>query len=174
VRIIHAPQLPALPPGPIGRNLDLGRRTTIAGARSQVRFAVLVPRSVPDEVYVSTTPTGGRVTLVYAPRRGLPRATGTGAGMLVTEFLGQQPAGFLQKTLGPGTSAIPATVNSEPAVWISGAPHEVVYLDARGLPREDTLRLAGNTLLWRHGAVLVRIEAHVTLRAALRIARSMR
>jgi hypothetical protein len=94
--------------------------------------------------------------------------------MLITEFLGQQPAGFLEKTLGPGTSIAPVRVNGDRAVWISGAPHEVVYLDARGVPREDTLRLAGNTLLWRHGPVLVRIEAHITLRAALRIARSMR
>jgi hypothetical protein len=94
--------------------------------------------------------------------------------MLITELLGREPQGFLQKTLGPGTSVVPVRINGEPAVWISGAPHQVVYLDARGAPRQDTLRLAGNTLLWRHGAVLIRIEAHITLRAALRIARSMR
>jgi hypothetical protein len=174
VRIVRVPQLPALRPGPIGRTLDLGRRTTLSEARSHVRFSVLVPDARPNEVYLSPTPPGGRVTLVYTARPGLPRATGTRAGMLITEFLGQQPVDFVEKTLGSGTSAVRVRVNGEPGVWISGAPHAVAYLDARGVAREDTLRLAGNTLLWRHGSVLLRIEAHVTLRSALRIARSMR
>ena len=38
----------------------------------------------------------------------------------------------------------------------------------------DTLRLAGNTLIWHHGDVLVRLEADVSKATALRIARSMR
>jgi hypothetical protein len=173
-RVVHVPKLPTLPPGAIGRRLDLGRRTTLSEARSQVRFHLLVPEQVPDEVYVSPTPPGGRVTLVYEAHLGVAPATGTDVRMLVTEFLGEEPKRFLEKMLGPGTSTMPTRVNGERAVWISGAPHEVVYLDVRGHPRLDTLRLAGNTLLWRHGSVLVRVEAHITLRAALRIARSMR
>jgi hypothetical protein len=173
VRIERAPALPAPPPGRVARSLELGRRTTLSAARSRLRFPVLVPSLVPDEVYLGPTPAGGRVTLAYAPRPSLPRAGGTEAGMLITEFRGLQPAEFLGKTLGPGTSARPVTVEGEPAVWISGRPHEVVFMDARGTPQEDNLRLAGDTLLWRHGAVLIRIEAHIPLLQALKIAQSM-
>jgi hypothetical protein len=94
--------------------------------------------------------------------------------MLITEFRGDQPAAFIEKTLGPGTTAEQLTLRGEPAVWISGQPHVVVFRDADGTIREDTLRLAGNTLLWRRGGVLLRIEAHLSKAGALRIARSMR
>ncbi|HYY05778.1 MAG TPA: hypothetical protein VE997_04325 [Candidatus Limnocylindria bacterium] len=174
VRVERVPKLPALPPGRAGGDLALGRRTTLAGARSRVSFPVLVPALGPGEVYVAATPPGGRVTLAYAPRPGLPRASGTRAGMLITEFRGEQPTGFIEKTLGPGTIAERVTVNGDLGVWIAGRPHQVLYEDARGQIRPDTLRLAGNTLLWRHGSVLLRLEAHVSKAAALRIARSMR
>jgi hypothetical protein len=174
VHVQRVPRLPALPPGRAGRNLGLGTRTTLPGARSHVRFAVLVPVLAPDEVYVASAPAGGRVTLVYAPRAGLPRTHETRVGMLITEFLGEQPRGFIDKTLGPGTTAEPVTVGGDPGVWIAGRPHEIVYMDPDGSVNIDTLRLAGNTLIWRHGEVLVRLEADVSKAAALRIARSMR
>jgi hypothetical protein len=139
-----------------------------------VRFRVLVPARGPGEVYVSFTPAGGRVTLAYPPGPGLPRATGTHAGMLITEFRGDQPTEFLRKMIGPGTRIERVSVNGEPGAWISGRPHEVLYRDSRGALRPDTLRLAGNTLIWRQGGLVVRLEAHISKTAALRIARSMR
>jgi hypothetical protein len=178
VRIQRVPTQPTAPgPGAPRVGLDVGRRTTISGARASVRFSILMPRLArlgDPEVYVSSSPPGGRVTLLYAARPGLPPAVGTGVGMLITEFQGDQPADFIEKTLGPGTTAEQLTLRGEPAVWISGQPHVVVFRDADGTIREDTLRLAGNTLLWRRGAVLLRIEAHIPKTAALRIARSMK
>jgi hypothetical protein len=174
VHIQRVPKLPALPPGRAGGDLGLGTRTTLAGARSHAGFHVLVPALTPDEVYLARAPGGRRVTLVYAPRAGLPRAHETHVGMLITEFRGDQPPGFMEKTLGPGTTAERATVHGDPAVWIAGRPHEIVYRDATGNVDTDTLRLAGNTLIWRHGEVLVRLEADVSKAAALQIARSMR
>ena len=167
VHIERAPRLPALPPGPAGGNLDLGTRTTLAAARGRVGFRVLVPAQPPDEVYVTNTPPGGRVSLVYAARGSRPR-------ILVTEFRGTQPRGFLFKTLGPGTSAVPLRVNGDPGVWIAGRPHQVLFRDANGQVQSDTLRLAGNTLLWQHGDVLVRLEAQLPRAAALRIAQTIR
>jgi hypothetical protein len=174
VHIERVPKLPTLPPGRTGGDLGLGTRTTLAGARSHVGFRPLVPAFAPDEVYLAGSPGGRRLTLVYAPRPGLPRAPETHAGMLITEFRGDQPRGFLDKTLGPGTTAEPVSVNGDPGVWIAGRPHEIVYRDPNGNVDTDTLRLAGNTLIWRHGEVLVRLEAAVSRSAALRIARSMR
>jgi hypothetical protein len=175
VHIHRVPKLPALPPGPAGGDLGVGTRTTLAGARSHASFPLLVPRALPlGEIYVADAPVGKRVSLAYAPRRGLPRSPDTHVGVLITEFRGEQPAGFLQKTLGPGTTARNVTVNGDPAVWISGRPHEILYRTPGGQVNSDTLRLAGNTLIWRHGGVLVRIEADVPLATALRIARSTR
>jgi hypothetical protein len=178
IRIERVPTQPSAPrPGALGVGLDLGRRTTTSGARASVRFPILTPRLLglgDAEVYVSSSPPGGRITLLYRARPGLPRAVGSGVGMLITEFRGDQPVDFIEKTLGPGTTAEQLTLQGEPAVWISGQPHVVVFRDADGTIREDTLRLAGNTLLWRRGALLLRIEAHISKAAALRIARSMR
>jgi hypothetical protein len=178
VRIERVPTQPTAPrPGAPGVGLGLGRRTTISGARASVRFLTLTPRLAglsDPQVYVSSSPPGGRVTLLYPPGSGVPPSVGRKVGMLITEFRGDQPAAFIEKTLGPGTTAEQLTLRGEPAVWISGQPHVVVFRDADGTIREDTLRLAGNTLLWRRGGVLLRIEAHLSKAAALRIARSMR
>jgi len=174
VHIERAPKLPALPPGRAAGNLGLGTHTTLAAARSHAGFPLLVPARRPDEVYLAPAPAGKRVALAYQPGRGLPRAHETGLGMLITEFRGRQPHELIRKTLPPGTRARAVSIGGDRGVWIAGRPHEVLYMDADGRIDTDTLRLAGNTLLWSHGGVLVRIEADVPLRSALRIARSMR
>lgn len=174
VRIEHVPSLPRLPTGPAGRGLGLGRRTTLSAARSRVRFRLLGPARPPSEVYLANSPPGGQVSFVYPPGPGLPRAPGTGAGLLIAEFRGQQPRAYVMKSLGPGTSVQFIMVGRDPGVWISGRPHEFAFLDAHGEARAETLRLATNTLLWRHGEVLIRLEAKVSRRAAVRIALSLR
>lgn len=174
VRIDRVPSLPQLPAGPAGRGLGLGRRTTLSAARSRVGFRVLIPRPVPPEVYLAASPPGGQVSFAYPPGPSLPRAPGTGTGLLITEFRGLQPREYISKSLGPGTSAELVTVGRDPGVWISGKPHELAFVDSRGEVRAQTLRLAGNTLVWRHGAVLIRLEAMISRSAALRIATSLR
>jgi hypothetical protein len=176
VRIERVPVRPALPPA-THRDLDLGLETSLGAARAAVRFRVLVPRlSIlgAPALYLGSAPPGGRVTLLYAPQRGLPPTIAPRVGMLITEFRGLQPVDFIEKTLGPGTTAIRLQIAGEPAEWISGRPHLVVFRDASGIIRQDTLRLAGNTLLWRHGPELIRIEANISKALAVRIARSMR
>jgi hypothetical protein len=64
-------------------------------------------------------------------------------------------------------------VGADRGVWIAGRPHEFAYLDAHGQARYETLRLAGNTLLWNHRGVLVRLEANVTRQTAIEIASSL-
>jgi hypothetical protein len=175
VQVRRVPVPPVVPKKAV--SLDLGQRTSLQTASASVRFRVLVPGvSSPGSpaVYRSQWPAGGRVSLVYEPRPGLPRAVAVNVGMLITEFQGEQPVGFIQKSLGPGTTAQELTIDGDPAVWIAGRPHTVVFLDAHGVVREDTMRLAGNTLLWHRGQVLIRIEANLSERAAIRVARSMR
>ena len=181
LRSVHIERVPAQPANPpvsaSGIGLQLGRRSTLGRAAASVQFPVLVPRRVPGaapNVFLSPSPPGGRVTLLYGLRPGFPSAAGTEAGLLITEFQGDQPREFLGKTLGPGTTAEQLTIGGEPAVWIAGQPHVVIFRDAQGNIRPDTLRLATNTLIWRHGKTLVRIEAHISKAVAVGIADSMR
>jgi len=57
--------------------------------------------------------------------------------------------------------------------WISGAPHQVVFVDASGDIRFETLRLSTNTLLINIRGTVVRIEGNLTKARALEIAASL-
>jgi hypothetical protein len=173
VRIERVPKLPAPPSGP-PPDLMLGRPTTLAAARAQVAFGVLAPARPPDQIYVAASPPGGQIAFVYRPRRGLPQASETGTGMLITEFRGRQPRAYIAKSLGPGTTVQRVIVGGGHGVWISGSPHYFAFVDARGKDHEQSLRLAANTLLWRRGDLLLRLEANVPRATALRIAESLR
>jgi len=92
--------------------------------------------------------------------------------LLLTEVLGAiRPS--IGKAAGPATRIEPVRVGGRRGFWLSGAPHEVTFLDARGEPRSATLRLAGDTLLWEAGGLLLRLEGAASKPAALRIAQSM-
>jgi hypothetical protein len=162
------------PPGPLGRSLSLGRRVSLKEAQRLVRFQILIPHrpdlGPPDEIYVGSPPGSGRVALVYRARKGLPRAATTGAGLLIMEA---QARYFLGKSI-PGTTMVyPVSIGSEQGVWLAGRPHVMYFISGAGHPQRDTIRLAGNVLLWQHGTVTVRIEGQVSDRHAIQIARSM-
>lgn len=164
-----------LPPGPLGRKLNLGTRTTLAAAESWAPFRISVPMAAfgkPDEVYIGNRPEmGPSVSLVYRARGGLRRASTTGAGLLVTEFRARF---WDAKMLPPNIGMQPVTVNADVGLWLSGTPHALYYVDLHGRLLRDTGRLAGNALLWQHGIVTVRLEGRLSLNRALRIAQSMR
>jgi hypothetical protein len=65
-------------------------------------------------------------------------------------------------------------VNGGSGFWLEGRPHFFFYRDATGAVRQETLRLAGNTLLWQQGEITFRLEAEQSRDAALRIASSLR
>jgi hypothetical protein len=162
----HTPSLPGL-----GANLGLGRLSTIEMARRTVGFRVLVPRSLgsPDAVYIRSD-LGPVVTLVYAPRTGLPPSGQTGVGLLITEFRGATNPMVMQKFVTPQTTITPVTVAGGPGFWLGGASHQLGYLLPAGSFAPDTLRLAGPTLVFERGGLTVRIEGNLTETAALAIA----
>jgi hypothetical protein len=161
----------------LGRMLSLGERVTLSEARQAVSFRVRLPSLAglgsPDEVYVDDDPSGGRVTAVYRPQPGLPKAATTDVGLLVTQFRARFEEDFVLKEAGPGTSVEPLSVNGAPGYWIEGEPHVLVYVDETG-SFPDTVRLAGNTLLWERNGVTFRLEADISKQEALRIATSFR
>jgi hypothetical protein len=163
VRIERVPVAPT--PAPSATGLDLGERTTLAPA-------TLVPSALgpPDAVYAA----GERVTLVYRPRPGLPESEHSGVGALLSQFPGRTNVGFIRKFAGPDTRIERVRVAGEPGFWVAGAPHSLLYEDPTGAIRESPARLAGSTLVWRHGDLTLRLEADIPRSRALAIARSIR
>jgi hypothetical protein len=167
VRVLTVPTPPAPGASVSPSSLGLGRPITLDRARGRVSFTVRVPAvpGPPPRVFFAREPPGGRVSLLYAPRRGQPR-------LLVTEFRGSQTRTFLEKILGPGAHAERVRVNGDHGAWLTGRPHAFIYADAHGVIRNELTRLAGNVLLWEHGGVVLRLEGGLRKPDALRIARS--
>jgi hypothetical protein len=166
------------PPGPLGQRLGLGGRTTLAASREAVRWKVLLPQSLgqPDEVYVQLPPVGpsdGEVTLAYAARPGIPTSGQTGVAALITEARGRVNSDFFGKIVGQGTTIDPVAIDGHSGYWIAGTPHIFFFIDGAGNVRDETLRLATNTLLIDMAGTIVRIEGDLTRDQALQIARSL-
>jgi hypothetical protein len=141
-----------LPPTPAIERLDLGRKVTLEEAPLWLR----VPEDKPDSVYVGD----GRVSLLWG--------TPDRVRLLLTEFRGKA---FIEKLIEPDVRVERVTVNGEAGVWLE-EPHVVFFEDLRGRVRRSTGRLAGNTLLWQHGEVTLRLEGDLSKEEALRIART--
>ena len=176
VEIFPVPSVPAVTGAP---TLALpGDRVSLDEARRRVRFSLTVPTAAElgaaDDVYVETSPTGDRVTLVYRVRAGVLVSKEVGVSALVVEFRGALDEILLGKATGPETKVQQVTVNGGRGFWLEGVPHQFFYREPDGSVRPDTLRLAGNTLLWEQGGVTLRLEANVTRDQALRIASSFR
>jgi hypothetical protein len=167
------------PSGPIGERLGLGRPTTLGEAQSQLSWRVMIPASLeqPDEVYLQLPPLGatqGEVTLVYSTRPGIPVANETGVAVLITEARGKIDTNFFAKMLGSEATIEPVTVGGSHGYWVSGSPHVFIFLDADGNFRDETMRLATNTLILDEGGTVVRIEGKLTKAQAMEIAASLR
>jgi hypothetical protein len=71
---------------------------------------------------------------------------------------------LLKKIAASSTSARWVRVGNDPALWIAGDRHVVVFPQAAP-------RLAGHVLVWQHGNLTLRLEGeHLTLRDALTLA----
>jgi hypothetical protein len=177
-RVPHLATPSPQPPGPLGERLGLGGRTTLAGARKQVAWPIALPSSLgqPDEVYLQLPPDGplqGEVTLVYSSRPDIPISGETGVAVLVTEARGAVDTNFFGKMLGPGTTLEDVAVAGHQGYWIAGAPNVFFFTDVNGDVRNETMRLATNTLILDEGGTVVRIEGNLTKAQALQVAASL-
>jgi hypothetical protein len=177
-RVTHLATPSAQPPGPLGERLGLGGKTTLPDAQKQLAWHIALPSTLgqPDEVYLQPPPDApaqGEVTLVYAVRPGIPVAGQTGVSVLVTEARGAVDQNFFGKMIGPGTTLEAVTVAGHQGYWISGPLNEFFFTDADGNFRNETVRLAANTLILDYGGTVMRIEGHLTKAQALEIASSL-
>lgn len=174
IDIFPVPSVPTLTPRPSSSSgLAPGDRVTLAEAQRRVHFAIRQPAELgaPDEIYVDDAE---RVTLVYRDRPGIPQSPATGVAALVVEFRGTLDSSFLGKAIGPDTTLTNVQVNGVPGYWLEGAPHFFFYRLENGSVLQETLRLAGNTLIWVQDGVTLRVEANVPMSTAVRIASTMR
>jgi hypothetical protein len=158
--------------------LDLGEPVSLSRARDSVDFEVRLPGALgpPDSVWLDTAVTGGQVALAYGSSPGLPATPGTNLGALVTQFPDAEVAATaLKKVTGSqaGTTFEPVIVQGEQGFWVSGEPHVIAYLEPDGDVRNETVRLAGNVLLWESDGVTYRIESRLSKPEALAIAESL-
>ncbi len=169
---------PVPTPMPVGERLSLGTAMTLDEARGRLRFAIPRPTlpeiGTPEGVYVASEPSGGRVSLVYAPRAGVPATAETGVGLLLVAFQGGLEPAFFGKGLGPNTRIEAVSINGGQGFWIEGRPHMYFYRDTGGQIRDETVRLAGNVLLWDQDGLTLRLESALSKEEAMRLANSVR
>jgi hypothetical protein len=167
VTIERVGELPTVPLQPNFDKLFLGEKVTLEEARKRADFEVVVPAALgdPDAVYFqSGNPPSGMVSLVYGTPEE-PRA-------LFTEFRATVDEVIFKK-VAPGTHIAQVRIDGQPGYFLSGNPHEFSYFDRRGEYRQEIIRLAGNTLLWEHGPLTLRLEADINREEAVEIARSV-
>jgi hypothetical protein len=180
IDIFRAPAIATPAATAVPRATFAGSLTTLDEARRRSDFTVRAPTDPrlgsPDQVYrgLTTTGQGDVITLVYADRVGIPASREPGVSVLIVEFRGRIDESLFGKVAGEGTRIQEVTVNGGKGFWIEGEPHLFFYRDQAGNVWSDTLRLAGNTLLWEQDGVTFRLEAQVTREDALRIAASFR
>ena len=152
-----------------------GQRVATAAEASRIAgFTVRTPAALgdPSAIYVETAPV--RVTIVYASVKGIPTSPQAGVSAIVVEFKGTLETQIMAKAIGPGTTLDAVPLGGGVAYYLAGQPHQFFFRDPAGTMQPETLRLAGNTLLWEDGALTYRLEAQVSLEEAVRIASSLR
>ena len=140
---------------------DLGERVDRAEAERRVGFP-LVDLGEPDAIYVRADRVA---SLVYGPAD-RPR-------LVLSQLDGAVWDGFHKKATGSGTTVENVTVSGRPGLFVSGDEHYVMFVGGDGDLTDERTALAGNTLLWNRGAVLLRLEADVSRDEALELAESV-
>ncbi|HEY3612836.1 MAG TPA: hypothetical protein VGK92_03985 [Gaiellales bacterium] len=173
VRITEVTRLPEL--GPDARRLQLGPRVSLARARRDLAAAVSAPSllGAPDGIYEQPLAAGVEVTFLYEPATVAARI-GVRRRVLASIVRGTISRTVLGKTIAQATKATPFTLDGDPALLLTGAPHMMVFFRT-GADSFDQVytRLAGTTLLWQRRGLLVRIEGTLPKARLIGIARSI-
>lgn len=159
-------------------DLGLGAPVGAAEAKGLVDYSVLIPESselgAPDAIYYNNQRLGGQITLLWAPQQNLPEAADSGVGMLISSFRGSLDSSTYSKELNAARNLLlDVEVRGRPGYWIEGEPHVFLFENANGVVEFESIRLAGNVLLWEENGVTIRIESALSREDALRIAESL-
>lgn len=162
VRVDELPR-PGAPPGYMP-----GRAVTLDEARRAVDYELRLPEvgadRLPREVLLDDHVAGGAVSFVWCCEPSL----------LLTQFLGTSSIDYVQKLAVPATRVEETSVGGRAGYWIEGGRHTVAFIDSSGTFHDTPSRIAGNVLLWRDGAVTLRLEGRISKAEALAIAAGIR
>lgn len=177
VRIVVVDETPTPAASPVGTNLLLGERVTLAEARARVAFdlVLLDPSTVgePDEVYVREVASGMMVSLLYRPRPGLPEAAETGVGALLMQFAGGERTEVLAKKVASDTVPLTVRVDGAPGFWIYGSSALVIDPDPSIGFAVEPGRPSANVLFWQRDGVTYRLETDLLRADAIRLAETV-
>ena len=164
---------PSPSPGPLGWQLGLGDPFSVDLARKAVSFPVRLP---PDSIGPPTSAwfLDGRVSFVWPAGPGLPPLEERDLGLVLTEMEGGVDEGYFEKVLGPGTTLETVRVDGTTGYWITGRPHEIIYVNPHGDPVFDSRRIVGDTLMWARDGITYRLETNLGREAAIALAESLR
>jgi hypothetical protein len=156
-------------------DLDLGEQIATYEAEERVGFDVVVPsapksRRVWAVYYDASIGQRGMVSLVYPH----DAESVDDVDLLLTQFEASADGQLFKKVAIEGSDVTYTNVGGSEAYWIGGDPHLFYYVDEDGEPRPESVRLAGRVLIWEDDGVTYRIEGARSLRAALRLAASLR
>jgi hypothetical protein len=164
---------PSRTPGPPGFDLGLGDPFPPERARTAVSFPVRMPPETLGPP-ASAWFLDGRLSVVWPSGPDLPPLDESGLGLVLTELQGDVDAGYFEKVIEPGTKIETVKVDGVTGYWISGRPHEIIYVDPHGNPVFDSRTVVGNTLLWARDGITYRLESALDRDAAIALAGSLR
>lgn len=157
------PEGPAPLPGAVEPGASGPPGISLGEAQELVDFPIVLPmgEEPPTDIAVDLRPPGGLVALTY------PDFT----LVAVASAPGEIPS--VVKTVEPESVVLGVDVDGQPGKWIEGEAHQISYLDRNGEIQTDSVRTAGNVLLWEGGGATYRIEGIDDLDEALAVASSM-
>jgi hypothetical protein len=167
------PQMPTAPPQPTATPRTQCCETALAEAQARAKFKILLPpNQTPSRVHLQNIfDQWQQAILIFGdpnnPTFTLYQAHNAAYGKLI----------YANKGVGPGTVIAETKVGELRALWITGEPHILIYLDARGQPVIDTERVVDvNTLAWERIAqgLTYRLETKQSKEEAIRFAESLR
>jgi hypothetical protein len=153
---------PVLPLPSVEPPLPGERDVPLAHARRAADFPLRLPEALGPPSTVRLVDDARVVSMAFGSPHGQVR---------VDQFDGGLDPIFAKITRGSDVRRV--SVAGDPAVWVD-RPHPVLYLDRDGRMREESARLAGNTLIWEDEGITYRVEGDLTEAQAVAIAESLR
>lgn len=157
-----------------GSGLGLGTPIAAGTAGSVAGIEIVLPPDAALGPPASAWLLDRRVSFVWPAGPALPPTGDPAIGLILSEFRGTLEPGYFEKILGPDTTIEAVRVRGATGWWVSGAPHEFVYVDADGQPAFDSRRIVGDTLMWSDGTITYRLESGLDRAAAIGLAESLR
>jgi hypothetical protein len=168
-RVNHIPTV-----SPAARSLQLGQRVSLTQARSALAVRFHSPKALgaPDAIFEDELQAGVDVTLLYEPGTVAGRL-GVHRRVLVSILRGTLDNQLLGKTIAIATKSRQFRLDGGEAILLTGPPHIFVLFRRGSAVDSAPTRMAGNTLLWQHRALIVRIEGNLPQAQLIAIARSI-